>query len=68
MCVAYGHGHATAHNFMESTFMLVLGFSALNDKCPHSLRHLNTWFPVAGAVWVDLGGLVEGSMSLVYGL
>lgn len=48
--------------------MLVLGFSALNDKCPHSLRHLNTWFPVAGAVWVDLGGLVEGSMSLVYGL
>ena len=75
MCVscAYGHAHATAcNNFMESTFsftvMLVCGCNGLNDKCSHSLRHLNTWFPVGGTVWVGLGGVAEGSMSLGCGL
>lgn len=26
-------------------------------RCPHILKHLNTWSPVGGAVWLSLGGV-----------
>lgn len=28
----------------------------LHENDPHKPRHLNTWFPVDGAVWRGLGG------------
>lgn len=28
----------------------------LDEMCPHSLQHLNTWFILGGAVWEGLGG------------
>ena len=32
-------------------------YGGLNKMSPHSLRHLNTWCPVGGAGWGDLGGV-----------
>ena len=27
----------------------------LNEKCPRTLRHLDTWSPVGGTIWGDYG-------------
>lgn len=38
-------------------------FGGLNEKCPHGLRHLNTWSPVGDSVWEGSGGLAEKSLE-----
>lgn len=36
---------------------LCLACAALDENVPHSLRHLNTWSLVGGAVWRGEGGV-----------
>lgn len=47
-----------------------LNVAAGMKNVPHSLKHLYTWFPVGGSVWVGLGTgtLLRGVCHLVGGL
>ena len=56
----FSSGHISIFNIF-----FVLNSGGLNEKSththtphtPHSLRHLSSWFPVCGTVWIGLGGV-----------